>query len=69
MLTWSAAEPPVVIHDLAHRLGIQSIHVLIFSIAVVAGWVLAVRKSINDRSGKPAKRKIPPIDESYASGG
>jgi cytochrome oxidase assembly protein ShyY1 len=41
----------------------------IFSIAVVVGWVLAVRKSINDRSGKPKKRKVPPIDESYASGG
>ena len=41
----------------------------IFSVAVVVGWVLAVRKSINDRSGKPKKRKIPPIDESYASTG
>ncbi len=41
----------------------------IFSIAVVIGWVLAVRKSVNDRSGKPSKRKIPPIDDSYASGG
>ena len=41
----------------------------IFSIAVIVGWVLAVRKSVNERSGKPPKRKIPPIDESYASGG
>ncbi len=41
----------------------------IFSVAVIVGWVLAVRKSINDRSGKPKKRKIPPIDESYASTG
>jgi cytochrome oxidase assembly protein ShyY1 len=41
----------------------------IFSVAVIVGWVLAMRKSINDRSGKPPKRKIPPIDDSYASGG
>ncbi len=41
----------------------------IFSVAVVVGWVLAVRKSANDRSGKPKRRKVPPIDDSYASGG
>ncbi|MFZ4720195.1 MAG: SURF1 family protein [Ilumatobacteraceae bacterium] len=41
----------------------------LFSIAVVIGWVLAVRNTLNERSGKPKKRKIPPIDDSYASGG
>ncbi len=39
----------------------------IFSIAVAAGWVLAVRKSVNERKGKPKKRKLPPIAEHYAS--
>ncbi len=39
----------------------------IFSIAVAVGWVLAVRKSVNERKGKPKKRKLPPIAEHYAS--
>jgi cytochrome oxidase assembly protein ShyY1 len=39
----------------------------IFSIAVAVGWVLAVRKSANDRSGKPKKRKPVLIPEQYAS--
>ncbi len=38
-----------------------------FSIAVVIGWILAVRKSANERSGKPKKRKQPLIPEQYAS--
>lgn len=41
----------------------------IFSLAVVAGWALAVRNAANERSGKPKKKKIPPIAEHYASGG
>ncbi len=41
----------------------------IFSIAVIVGWVLAVRKSIGARSGKPKKRKKVLIPEQYASGG
>jgi len=38
----------------------------IFSVAVAAGWVLAVRNAVNERSGKPKKRKVPPIDDTYA---
>lgn len=41
----------------------------LFSIAVVVGWVLAVRNGVNERSGKPKKRKVPPIDDSWASTG
>jgi cytochrome oxidase assembly protein ShyY1 len=41
----------------------------IFSVCVVIGWVLAVRKSINTRKGKPKKRKPVLIPEQYASGG
>jgi cytochrome oxidase assembly protein ShyY1 len=41
----------------------------IFSVAVVVGWVLAVRNAANERSGKPKKKKVPPIAEEYASGG
>lgn len=41
----------------------------IFSVAVLVGWVLAVRNGVNERKGKPKKRKIPPIAEEYASGG
>jgi cytochrome oxidase assembly protein ShyY1 len=38
-----------------------------FSIAVVVGWILAVRHSANERSGKPKKRKPVLIPEQYAS--
>lgn len=38
-----------------------------FSIAVIIGWVLAVRHSINERKGKPKKRKPVLIPEQYAS--
>jgi len=41
----------------------------IFSVCVIVGWVLAVRKSINTRKGKPKKRKPVLIPEQYASGG
>lgn len=41
----------------------------IFSVAVLVGWVLAVRNAVNERKGKPKKRKLPPIAEEYASGG
>ncbi len=41
----------------------------IFSVAVVVGWVLAVRNAANERSGKPKKKKVPPIADEYASGG
>jgi cytochrome oxidase assembly protein ShyY1 len=39
----------------------------IFSVAVMVGWVLAVRKSVNERKGKPKKRKPVLIPEQYAS--
>lgn len=32
----------------------------VFSICVIVGWVLAVRRSANTRSGKPRKRRGPP---------
>lgn len=38
-----------------------------FSIAVLVGWVLAVRHSVNERKGKPKKRKPVLIPEQYAS--
>jgi cytochrome oxidase assembly protein ShyY1 len=39
---------------------------LIFTVCVMVGWVLAVRKSVNDRKGKPKKRpKTPPIADDY----
>lgn len=41
----------------------------IFAVAVLVGWVLAVRNAVNERKGKPKKRKLPPIAEEYASGG
>ena len=38
-----------------------------FSIAVIVGWLLAVRHSVNERKGKPKKRKPVLIPEQYAS--
>lgn len=39
-----------------------------FSGCVVAGWVLAVRKSVRTRKGIPPRRRAPVIDDSYAAG-
>lgn len=38
-----------------------------FSVCVVVGWVLAVRKSVLARTGraKPARRKVPPIADEF----
>jgi len=38
-----------------------------FSLCVLAGWVLAVRKSVHARTGraKPPKRKVPPIADEF----
>lgn len=36
-----------------------------FSVCVVVGWVLAVRRSVNERSGKPRTRKKALIPEQY----
>jgi cytochrome oxidase assembly protein ShyY1 len=41
----------------------------VFSVAVLVGWVLAVRNGVNERKGKPKKRKVPPIAEEWASTG
>ena len=39
----------------------------IFSVSVVTGWVLVVRRTASERSGKPKKRKPVLIPEQYAS--
>jgi len=39
-----------------------------FSGCVVAGWVLAVRKSVRTRKGIAPRRRAPEIDDSYAAG-
>lgn len=41
----------------------------IFSAAVLAGWVLAVRNAVQDAKGTRKKRKVIVIDDTYASGG
>ena len=67
----AAALEPVVFPDLdggPPHLS-YTIQWFIFSLAVIAGWLLAVRNAANERSGKPKKKKVPPIAEHYASGG
>jgi cytochrome oxidase assembly protein ShyY1 len=41
----------------------------IFTVCVVIGWGLVVKNAVDERSGKPKKRKKVLIPEQYASGG
>jgi len=40
----------------------------IFTVCVVIGWTLVVKNAVDERSGKPKRKKVL-IPEQYASGG